>query len=304
MADAGARILRPMKLTLLGTGTPIPMLERRGPASLVSVGDARILVDAGSGVVHRLLEAGQPTRRPQDAPAALTHIFLTHLHSDHIMGLADLLWTGWIMDWWDEPPRLFGPPGTAELIRRLVHAFEYDIQVRNILDRMNRHWRTPEVLEFTAGPIVETADFRAVPFPVDHSPADRAFGVRFDAEAGSVAFSGDTRPLESLARAAHGVDLLVHEVYDGTLAREQLRAARERFGAESPIVRAREGVISYHTLSEDLGPVATLADTPHLVLNHVIGPLDTTNTERDIADKYPGTITVGADLQEFEIRHR
>jgi ribonuclease Z len=293
-----------MKLRLLGTGTPIPMLERRGPASLLSAGDARILVDAGSGVVHRLLEAGQPTRRAQAAPPALTHIFLTHLHSDHIMGLPDLLWTGWIMDWWDEPPRVFGPPGTAELMRRLVHTFDYDIQVRNKLDRMNRQWRTPGVVEFTAGLVAEGADFRATPFPVDHSPADQAFGIRFDAQAGSVAFSGDTRPLESLAQAAHDVDLLVHEVYDATLARDQLRAARERFGADSPMVRAREGVIGYHTLSEDLGPIATLADTPHLVLNHVIGPPDTSDTERDIAAKYAGAITVGADLQEFEVGRR
>jgi ribonuclease Z len=220
------------------------------------------------------------------------------------MGLPDLLWTGWIMDWWEEPPRIFGPPGTAELIRRLVHAFDYDIGVRNVLDRMNRPWVTPDVVEFNDVEALETADFRATAFRVDHGPVDQAFGLRLDADAGSVAFSGDTRPLESLALAAKGVDILVHEVYDATLARDQIRVATERFGAESKFVHARAGVIGYHTLSQDLGPIAALADTPHLVLNHVIGPTDSSNTRSDIARGYGGTITVGADLQEFEIgRH-
>ncbi|MGE3074386.1 MAG: MBL fold metallo-hydrolase [Dehalococcoidia bacterium] len=290
-----------MQLTLLGTGTPIPMLERRGPATLVEGGNARILVDAGSGVVHRLLEAGQPSRRPQGGPPALTHIFLTHLHSDHIMGLPDLLWTGWIMDWWDAPPKLFGPPGTAEMMRRLVHTFEYDIRVRNSLDRVNQHWQTPAVQEFIDNGTIDHADFRATAFRVDHNPVDQAFGIRLDTESGSVAFSGDTRPLESLARAAHGVDLLLHEVYDSTLARNQLRTVTERVGSDSSLYRARAGVIGYHTLSEDLGPIADLADTPHLVLNHVIGPPDTANMERDIARDFHGQTTVGADLQRFEI---
>jgi ribonuclease Z len=290
-----------MRVTLLGTGTPIPMLERRGPATLVEVGESRVLVDAGSGVVHRLLEAGQPTRRAEGAPPGLTHIFLTHLHSDHIMGLPDLLWTGWIMDWWDAFPKVFGPPGTAEMMRRLVHTFEYDIGVRNSLDRLNQPWETPEVHEFVDDGAHESGDFRATSFRVDHNPVDQAFGVRFDGDEGSVAFSGDTRPLESLARACHGVDMLLHEVYDATLARNQIRATAERFGSESPQFRARAGVIGYHTLSDDLGPIAALADTPHLVLNHVIGPPDTSHMERDIRRDYAGQLTVGADLQSFAI---
>ncbi len=290
-----------MQVTLLGTGTPIPMLERRGPATLLEVGNARVLVDAGSGVVHRLLESGQPARRPPGSAPALTHIYLTHLHSDHIMGLPDLLWTGWIMDWWDTPPQIHGPAGTAEMMRRLVHTFDYDIRVRNSLDRINQLWETPRTDEFIDDGVFESGDFRATSFRVDHNPVDQAFGLRFDADRGSVAFSGDTRPLETLARTCHGVDLLLHEVYDATLAQNQIRAATERFGKESPQLRARAGVIGYHTLSDDLGPIAALADTPHLVLNHVIGPPDTLNMERDIRSNFSGTVTVGSDLQSFSI---
>ncbi len=215
------------------------------------------------------------------------------------MGLPDLLWTGWIMDWWQTPPAIYGPPGTAHVIRGLEETFSYDIGVRNSVDRLHRPWKRPAVHEFTADSRYEQDDFLAVPFRVDHNPVDEAFGLRFDMEGWSVAFSGDTRPLESLAKAAHGVDLLLHEVYDSRLAREQLATTRERFGIDSGQYRARRGIIDYHTLSGDLGPIATLADTPHLVLNHVIGPPATDSIEEDIARNYAGRITVGADLQTF-----
>src|SRR5918997_1544457 len=117
-----------MKLTLLGTGTPIPDPARRGPSQVIEVGDELVLVDAGSGVLHRLLEAGY--RRP-----AIRRIALTHLHSDHITGLLDLLWAAWIEGWWAEPPPLAGPPGTAHLVAGLVGAMAYDIRVREMGDR-------------------------------------------------------------------------------------------------------------------------------------------------------------------------
>src|SRR5437899_4858456 len=113
-----------MRLTLLGTGAPTPNPARRGPSQVVDVGGELVLVDAGTGVVHRLLEAGY--RRPR-----ISRILLTHLHSDHLMGLPDLLWTGWISRWWDTPPVLHGPPGTDGLVAGLVQAFAYDISVRS-----------------------------------------------------------------------------------------------------------------------------------------------------------------------------
>lgn len=216
------------------------------------------------------------------------------------MGLPDLLWTGWIIGWWADPPTIHGPPGTAEMMRRLEHTFDYDIKVRNANDRLAHPWQSPVVIEYDeAAPPIETSDFRALPFRVEHSPVDQAFGVRFDTESGSIAFSGDTSPQETLAQAAQGVDLLVHEVYDSATARQRLQMVRERLGESSLEFQAARGIYRYHTGSEELGAIARLADTPRLVLNHVLGPPDTDAIVHDTAVGYSGQITVGEDLQTF-----
>jgi ribonuclease Z len=205
------------------------------------------------------------------------------------------------MSWWKTPPVIYGPPGTIEMLRRLEHTFEYDITVRNSLDRLVQPWELPETHEFEDGAPNETDDFRASPFRVDHSPVDQAFGLRLDAEGGAIAFSGDTSALESLARAAHGVDLLVHEVYESASSRRRLQAIRERAGETSLEFRAVSGIYRYHTGSEQLGPVARLADTPHLILNHVLGQSDGGQIEADIQRSYGGQTTVGEDLQTFSV---
>ena len=217
------------------------------------------------------------------------------------MGLPDLLWTGWIMGWWTTPPRVFGPPGTTEMLARLEQAFGYDIAVRNSMDRLPQPWQSPTVSEFEGGMQVEADDFRAVPFRVDHSPVDQAFGLRVETEKGSVAFSGDTSAIEALAEAANGVDLLVHEVYNSKWARDRLASLREHFGEASLQFRASQGIFRYHTGSEELGPIARLSDSPRLILNHVLGPPDASAIAQDIARDYDGTITVGEDLQSFTV---
>ncbi len=284
-----------MKLTLLGTGTPIPDLARRGPGSLVEVGDERVLVDAGAGVLHRLLEAGVSPRPRRDGKPTLTSILLTHLHSDHITGLADVLWTGWIMGWWSAPPPIVGPPGTADFIRNLQVAFAYDLRVRRAFDRKDHPWQPPVVTEVTDGWRSESPDLAITAVRVDHHPVDEAFGFRIDSAAGSAGFSGDTRPTSRLVEAFSGVDLLVHEVYSA-------RAADARFGpveaAGSP-ARTR-GVADYHTSSHEVGQVAREAAAQHLVLNHVLlWGATAAEIAADAALHFAGPIIVGEDLQQF-----
>ena len=277
-----------MKLTLLGTGTPIADPARRGPSQVIEVGDELVLVDAGSGVVHRLLEAGYP--RP-----AVRRIALTHLHSDHIVGLPDLLWTGWIQEWWQEPPVIAGPPGTHSLVHGLAEAMVYDIRVRNRADRYGRDWQQPKVEEIEEGWSVEGDGWRLSGFRVDHEPVDQAFSYRLDSQAGSVMLSGDTRPSENLIRHAQGADLLVHEVYwrRGALRRlAQISDPDARFRATA--------VDAYHTDSETVGGIAARAEAGHLVLSHILfrggSPADLI---ADIEPDFGGRVTVGEDLQTF-----
>ncbi len=279
-----------MRLTLLGTGTPIPDPRRRGPSQVIEVGGRLVLVDCGSGVVHRLLEAGY--ERP-----AITRIAITHLHSDHITGLLDLLWTGWIIRWWDEPPPIAGPPGTAGLVRGFMEALSYDIEVRMKGERLRREWLEPAVEEIDDGWTTEGDGWRLTGFRVAHEPVDQAFGFRLDADRGSVVISGDTSPSENLIRHAHGADLLVHEVYWRRGA-EALRA-----GVTDPdALHRRQTIDSYHTHSEDVGSIAARAEVNHLVLSHILfrggGPAD---IAADIAPTFRGSVTVGEDLQSFDI---
>ena len=281
-----------MKLTLLGTGTPIPDPARRGPSQLVTAGNDLILVDAGSGVVHRLVEAGIWRPGPGYSTVPIRRIALTHLHSDHVTGLLDLLWTGWIMRWWDQPPPLAGPPGTAQLISGLLDAMHYDIRVREAGERLRREWLAPTVIEVGDQWTETGSSWRLSAFRVDHAPVDEAFGFRIDGDGGSIVISGDTSPCENLIRHAQDCDVLVHEVYWRT------GALRMRGGMTDPDAIARRDTIdSYHTHSEDVGKVAAAANARHLVLSHILfrggSPSDLL---ADIQPHYRGKVTVGEDL--------
>lgn len=275
-----------MKLTLLGTGTPIPNLQRYGPSQVVEVGDRLVLVDAGIGVVHRLMGAGYA--RPR-----IERIALTHLHFDHIAGLHDLLWAGGIQSWWEEPPPIVGPPGTREFIAGLMQAFSYDIKVRSIGER-RREGLVPRVVEeMEEGWATDTPDWRLSAFRVEHKPVDQAFGFRLDANDGSIAISGDTRRSENLIRHARGADLLLHEVY-------WAEGMRKAIAAEAhPGVRARLNIIAgYHTPSDEVGQIADRCGAQHLVLSHLLlnggAPAE---IRTDVERQFAGPVTVGEDLK-------
>ncbi len=282
-----------MRVTLLGTGMPQPDPARRGPSQVIDVRGELVLVDCGAGTLYRLLEAGYDGR-------AIRHIALTHLHSDHTTGLADLLWAGWTQHWWTSPPSVVGPRGTAELAHRLVHAFDYDIRVRTLEGSLDAAVLMPSVTEVDDGWAIEDSAWRLAAFRVDHAPVDQAFGFRLDTDHGAVVVSGDTRRSANLVTHARGADLLIHEVI--------WRAGMERLieSAEDPIQRARwERVLGYHTPAEDVGALATEAAASAVVLSHIIAPGGTpADLINDARRAYDGPLTVGADLATFEVDRR
>lgn len=286
-----------MKLTLLGTGTPIPDPARRGPSQAIEAGGALLLIDAGSGVVQRLVEAGYGPLADARLQPPIARIALTHLHSDHVLGLADLLWSGWVMRWWDAPPPIAGPPGTRALVEGLLAAFAYDIRVRTLGERLRRDWLAPDVEEIEDGWREQGDGWQLRGFRVNHEPVDEAFGYRVDGEGGAIVVSGDTCPSENLVRQAQGADLLVHEVY----WRAGALRLRERARGEDELAR-RLTIERYHTSSEEVGRVAADADVRQLVFSHILFRGGTpADLESDAAQSYHGRITTGADLMTFTL---
>lgn len=269
---------------------PLPDVARRGPSQTIDVADDLLLVDCGAGTLHRLLESGQ-------SPGRLRRIALTHLHSDHTTGLADLLWAGWTQRWWTTPPSIIGPPGTQHLVRHLIEAYEYDIAVRTKEGALTRESLVPDVVEVQDDWVTTTDHWQLRAFRVDHAPVDEAFGFRVDSDDGGVVISGDTSRSPNLIRHAMDVDVLVHEVV--------WRTGMERLMESSPdpLQRRRlERILGYHTPADDLGSLATEASARSLVLTHIIvpggGPAD---LAVDVRRGYDGPLTIGHDLAVFTV---
>lgn len=272
-----------MQVVLLGTGAPPPNPKRRGPSTLVSLGDERFLVDAGSGVGAQLVQAGV---RPYDWPP----IFITHHHSDHTIDLGHLLVTRWIVGQ-NAPLRIWGPAGTRRQVDRLLEYLEWDIEVR----RAHMHERQPpavEVTEIEEGTVLEAGGVTVSAFLVEHDPVRPAFGYRFQGGGRTVVVSGDTRPAENLVRWSYRADCLVHECCD-------MSKTSWYPGCGWPSIEEKiRDLASYHTQPPQLGLVAAEARVRQLVVTHLM-PGSTREEILDWAARhFGGEIQVGEDLRE------
>ena len=186
-----------LKVTLLGTGYPRPVMERFGPSILVEAGKEKLLFDCGRGATQRLYQLKVPF-------SEVTALFLTHLHSDHIVGIPDFYLTGWIFGR-STPLRVWGPEGTAEMMSHLQQAYQFDIHIRRDVDeKLPAQGVVVVAKDIEQGVVYQNGDLKVTAFTVDHSPVKPALGYRVDYAGHSVVLSGDTRYSENLIQLLSG----------------------------------------------------------------------------------------------------
>jgi ribonuclease Z len=277
-----------MRVTLLGTGCPPAVMNRFGPSTLLEAGEQKFLFDAGRGALQRLTQLKVPWQ-------AVRGVFLTHLHSDHVVGFPDLWLTGWLIaPGRNVPLEVWGPIGTANMMSHLQEAYKYDIGVRIENDGVAPDGAMLRVKDIREGIVYQSDGITITAFEVDHGPVKPAFGYRIDYAGHSVVLSGDTRPSEKLVQYAQGVDLLVHEVF----APETLQ------GVGVPPERANK-IIDYHTTAEQAGKVFARTRAKLAVYSHVCMP---NAREQDLLSStrkaYRGPFEIGADLMSIDVADR
>jgi ribonuclease Z len=278
-----------MRVTLLGTGCPQVHPHRFGPASLVGAAGSNFLVDCGSGVTQRLLAAGS-------SGARLDAVLLTHLHSDHVVDLYQLIVSSWHQGR-DRPQRILGPAGTRAFAEATMAVWQSEREQRIAWERRPSTAALElDVVEFAEGVIWDAHGVRIFAFEVNHRPVAPAFGFLFETADCRVAFSGDTRVCDNLVAWAKDADLLVHECFI-----HQEMVARRGGHSDAGL----ENVAAYHTLSSEVGKVAARAGARLLVLNHLVPvEFDRAALLREVAADFAGPMVIGEDLLTIDVPRR
>jgi ribonuclease Z len=269
---------------ILGSGSPIPSPDRAGPSTLVrtSVGD--LLFDAGRGVSMRATAA-------QSGPVAFRAVFLTHLHSDHITDLNDVITTRWAMSFTPNPLSVYGPVGTAALVAATEAMLEPDIGYR-LAHHEDLDWRPATVAtDVTGGVVFEEGAVRVTAGPTDHAPVHPTVGYRIDDGGASVVIAGDTVPCDGLDRLCAGADVLVHTV----VRRDQIEALG--------LPRLLD-VLDYHSSVPDAARTAARNGVGTLVLTHMV-PAVRPGAGQEWIDQaegeFDGTVVLSEDLTSVEV---
>ncbi|MGB3234181.1 MAG: ribonuclease Z [Mycobacterium sp.] len=275
-----------IEVTLLGTGSPIPDARRAGPSTLVRAGGQTFLVDCGRGVLQRTAALGVDAN-------TLSALLLTHLHSDHIADLGDVLITRWVSNFTPDlaPLPIIGPPGTAEVVENTLKAFGPDIGYR-IAHHADLTSPPPvEVEEVTDGVVWGRDGVTIRVAPTDHRPVAPTIGFRIENGGASVVLAGDTVPCRTLDDLAAGAGALVHT------------AIRKDLIDPLPMQRIKD-ICDYHSTVEQAAETASRAGVGILILTHYVPAIQPGQEEewRSLAASvFDRQIEIGDDLHRVEV---
>jgi ribonuclease Z len=292
LASVGAAAAGSMTVTLLGTGTPAPRLSSFSASTLVEAGSEKLLFDIGRGSTIRLFQKRIPL-------GAITAHFITHLHSDHVVGLPDLWLSGWVGTPWasrKSPMVVFGPQGTVAMTENLTKAFSEDIRIREDDEHLPAEGVAFAAKDVVPGLVYDSHGVKVTAIEVNHGEKIKpSFGYVVEYDGKKVVLSGDTRYDERVARAGSGADLLVHEV--AIIEPELLNSF--------PSYRE---IQDHHSSPEEAGRILSLAKPKLAVFSHIV--FATQKLIPDVPEEaliartrttYRGPLVIGRDLMSFVI---
>ncbi len=290
-AQAALKDAKGTKLVLLGTGAgPVPGRSRNMTSHVMLSNGAAYVLDCGLGVTDRFAQTGIPF-------SALRGIFITHHHFDHNVEYGPLLSIGWVQGM-PLSVRAYGPPPLKQMTADYLKSMQTTIGFWSE-DLKMKPLESIDVTEVTgAGPVMQDDNVKVAATLVQHPPVKPALGYRFDFHDRSIAFSGDTVAVESLAKLAKGADVLVHEAMYLPALVDYLRAQIAK-GRPVKFDDFMAHMNADHTPVEDVGRIAADAGVKTLVLSHLTPAIDSISddTWRAPAAKFfKGEIIVGKDL--------
>ena len=237
-----------MQLILLGTGCPKVDYRRFGPANLISTLKTKILIDCGSGVTQRL-------EQKKISTANIDALLFTHLHSDHVVDLYQLIISSWHF-YRNKPWKIYGPKGTKIFVQSIMQAWKKEREQRVLYERRSSTKAfNIKVQEFKEYGKINIKDLLIEYFQVDHLPVKYAYGFNFHHKKKKITISGDTKPCNNLMKYAQKADVLLHEVFiEGELKPFKRILSRKTL----------HNVRDYHTSSEDVGKIAKISNVKNM----------------------------------------
>jgi ribonuclease Z len=288
-----------LHVVLCGASGPLVDRDRSGPCLAIIAGRKLYMVDVGAGAYRSLSAQGLQ-------PGLVEAVFLTHFHSDHISGLAELGVMRWVGGSWKTPLPVYGAEGLREITSGLNQAFRLDAVFRSAHHGSEVVPPTgaglsaktfPEPELGTSTIVFDRDGLRVAAFRVDHDPVKPAIGYRFDYEGRSVVVSGDTSKSANLERFAKGVDLLVHEALSPTLMGLVEEVATEQ--GVAGIAKVSRDVLNYHATPVEAAESAQTTGAKHLLYYHIVPPTPLPGLAsvflEGVADAYAGPVTLGRD---------